>query len=189
MSLAEMMVATSIFGLSVLGLVYAQIFAMRQDALVNSKLGASDESRQAFIRLSDEIRAAQMWLMGNGTDTAFTRIPNGDEQKGTALQIYPTTDSGTYIRYFFDTNNCRLCRSVSGTSGFDIIANHLTNTMYFQAEDFAGNVKSDLSYRYVIAVKMEFAQFQYPMTRVGGGNYYDYYKLEFRVTPRCPNAQ
>ena len=190
MSLAETMIATMVFSLAICGLIYAQIFAMRMDGLTNSKLGASDEARRGFMQMTDEIRAARMWIMGNGSSSSFTRINNGTLQRGTALQIYPTTEPTVYTRYYFDTANKRLCRSTNGSTSYEIIADHLTGTnLYFQAENYAGEVKSDLSYKYVIAVKMEFAQFQYPMTKVGGGNYYDYYKMEFRVTPHCPNGE
>jgi len=189
MTLAELMVASAVFGMSVIGLVYTHLFALRQDELVNSKLGASEESRMAFDKLTDEIRSASMWMLGNGSDTTFTAIPNGTTQQGGALQLYPTTDTNSYVRYFFDTNNFRLCRAEGGVNGYDVIAENLTNTMYFRAEDYAGNVKTDLSYKYVIAVKVEFAQFQYPLTHVGNGYYYDYYKMEFKVTPHCPNGE
>jgi hypothetical protein len=60
--------------------------------------------------------------------------------------------------------------------------------MYFRAEDYLGKVKTDLSYKYVIRVVMEFCQYQYPLTRVGPGYYYDYYKMEFKITPHCPDG-
>ena len=189
MTLAELMVATSVFSMSVLGLVYTHLFTLRQDELINSKLGASDESREAFEKMTDDIRSASMWTLGNGNDTSFTAIPNGSTQQGTALQINSTTDTNSYVRYFFDTNNFELRRSESGAEGYSVVADDLTNTMYFRAEDYAGNIKTDASYKYVIAVKMEFAQFQYPPTRVGSGYYYDYYKMEFKVTPHCPNGE
>jgi len=51
----------------------------------------------------------------------------------------------------------------------------------FIAEDYLGNILSTLRYKYVIHVTLEFCQYQYPLTKVGAGYYYDDYKMEFRV--------
>ncbi len=69
-----------------------------------------------------------------------------------------------------------------------VIAQNLTNRMFFRAEDYLGNIKTDLSYKYVVHIVMEFYQYQYPLTKVGPGYYYDYYKMEFKITPHCPDG-
>ncbi len=114
LTLVEMMVTMSVFSLVVVGFIYAQLFGLQQDELVNSKLGASDQSRRGFDRLTTEVRSAKIWQVGNGSQTSFTSIPNGVNQQGTALQISLTTDTNSFIRYYFDTNNCQLCRVLSG---------------------------------------------------------------------------
>lgn len=188
MTLVEAMVSMGIFSLVAIGLLYSNLFGLRQDELVNSKLGASDESRRAFNRLTREIRSAKKWQVGLGTQTDFTPIANGQSQQGNALQLSFTTDTNNYTRYYFNSNTSKLYRMQNGGSGFQVIARYLTNNMFFRAEDYLGNIKTDLSYKYVIRVMMEFYQYQYPITKVGGGYYYDYYKLEFKVTPHCPDG-
>ena len=57
--------------------------------------------------------------------------------------------------------------------------------MFFRAEDHLGNTLVDGTSSYTIRTMMQFYQFQYPLTRVGPGYLYDYYKLEFKATRRA----
>jgi len=186
-TLVELMVTVAVFSLVVIGMVYAHLFALQEDELVNSKLGASDESRLAFNEMTAEIRSSKSWRVGTGSEDGFVPVPNGNDQVGNALQLHLTTDTNDYILYYFDTNAGELCRAVSGVDGSRVVAQYLTNQMTFRAEDYLGNLKTDLSYKYVIHLVMEH-QYQYPLTKVGPGYYYNYYKLEFKVTPHCPDG-
>lgn len=188
LTLVEMMVTMAIFSMVVMGLISAHMFGMRQDQLVNSKLGASDESRRAFNQLAGDIRSAKMWRIGTGSEVAFIPTPNGQPQRGNALHLNLTTDTNAFIRYYFHPASGTLRRVQSGATGFSVTANYLTNTMLFQAEDYLGNLKTELTYKYVVRVIMEFYQYQYPLTKVGPGCYYDRYKMEFKVTPHCPDG-
>jgi len=185
MGMVDMMVATSIFSLVVLGVVYTQMFCMRLDELANSKMGASDSSRRGFDVLTSDIRCAKTWFIGTGNQSSFTPCGNATNQIGNALQISYTTDTNTFVRYFFDTNRCQLCRMPSGAASYSVIARSLTNAsglgMRFEAQKYDGTMLQDLQFKYVIVTTLEFAQYQYPLTRVGPGLYYDYYKLQFKV--------
>ena len=189
LTLVEMMVTMSIFFMLMAALITVQFFGMRQDQLIESKLGASDQSRKAFDVMTLEIRKAKVFRVGNGTLSTFTPKANGTAQQGTAIQLSFTTDTNSYVRYYFETNNARLCRLQSGVAGFKVIAQDLTNQMDFRALDYTGtNLVYDITYKYVIAVALHFRQYQYPLTQVGPGALYDYYKLEFKVTPHCPDG-
>jgi hypothetical protein len=183
-----MMVASAVFGLTVLGLVYCQMFGMRQDQLVNSKIGASEQARTSFNDLANHIRAAKIWQIGNGNLSSFTGIPLGTNQQGNALKLSLTTDTNRYYIYYFDTNASKLFRGHSGGTTVTCLAQYLTNTMYFQAQDYHGDNQIDLTHKGVIDVVMQFCQFQYPITKIGPGYYYDYYKMELRVTPHAPDG-
>ena len=187
-TMVEMMVTMVIFSLAILGVFYAHIFGLKQDRLISSKLGASDQSRRGFDILTRDIRSAKIWAVGNGTASAFTSISNGLAQKGNAIQLSLTINTSNYIVYYFNTNACELRRRVSGAGTTTLVANFLTNGMYFQAENFRGVVQTNLTHKGVINCSMEFAQYQYPLTRVGTGYLYDYYKLSFKVTPHVPDG-
>jgi prepilin-type N-terminal cleavage/methylation domain-containing protein len=188
LTLPEVMVASAVFGLTVLGFVYCQMFGMRQDQLVNSKIGASEQARLSFNELGNDIRAAKIWQIGNGNLNSFTGIRLGTNQCGNALRLSMTTDTNKYYVYYFDTNACKLFRGHSGSTSSKCLAQYLTNTMYFQAQDYQGNNQTDLTHKGVINVKMQFCQYQYPITKIGPGYYYDYYKMELRVTPHAPDG-
>ena len=182
------MVASAVFGLTVIGFVYCQMFGMRQDELVNSKIGASEQARLSFNDLANDIRAAKIWQIGNGDLSSFTGIPQGTNQQGNALKLSLTTDTNSYYLYYFDTNACKLFRGHSGSAATPCLAQFLTNTMYFQAQNYHGDNQTDLTHKGVIDVVMQFCQYQYPITKVGPGYFYDYYKMELRLTPHAPDG-
>jgi len=187
-TLHEVMVVSALFSLMMLGSVYCQMFGMRQDQWVNSKIGATEMARLSFNDLASDIRAAKIWGIGNGNLNSFTGIPMGANQRGNALKLSMTTDTNQYHLYFFDTNACKLYRSHSGTTTKTCVAQSLTNTMYFQAQDPRGSNQTDLTHKGVINVVMQFCQYQYPITKVGPGCLYDYYKMELRLTPHTPDG-
>ena len=188
-TLTEMMISLSVFSLVVLGMVYVNIFGMQQDGLVNSKLGASSAARRGFEQLLQEIRGANTLLIGSGTETTFRPIPDGAAQQGTALQICPGTNATQFIQYYLDTNSASLRRTTNGGSSYEVIIDHLTNTaLIFQAMDAFTNVlmMSPTGYvsHYTVRTIFQVSQYEYPITPVGDGAYYDYYQLQFKATRR-----
>jgi prepilin-type N-terminal cleavage/methylation domain-containing protein len=185
-TLVEMMVAVGVFTLVLIGLIYAHLFGMRCDELVNSKLGASESARRSFDLLTSDIRSAKTWRIGNGSSSNFKAISNTVAQVGNAIQItFNASDTNTWVRYYFDTNLCQLCRMHSSNAVVKIMAQNLTNTtgssMTFAAQDYQGNQKYDLQYKYVIVTTMEYAEYQYPLTKVGPGYRYNYYRMQFKT--------
>jgi Tfp pilus assembly protein PilW len=191
------MVAMSIFLLMVSGFLSVNLFGMREDELVNSKLGANDQSRLTFNLLTEEIRSAKVVLVGTGSRTNFTPVANGQTQQGNALQIFPfSNNTNFYVVYYFDagTNNPatnELHRITTTNTDYHLVVKDLTNTMFFQATDYTGtNVltqsPTNYNHNYVINAVFQFYQFQYPLTKVGPGYLYDYYKIQLQATRRCP---
>jgi prepilin-type N-terminal cleavage/methylation domain-containing protein len=185
MTLVELMITMTIFGFVTVGLMWLHLFGLKQDQLVQSKLGASDQSRGAFSKMTSEIRSAKILRVGNVSGTNFAPVPFGTNQQGTALQISFTTDTNSYVRYYFVTNASELRRIQTGVAGYDVVAQFLTNSVSFRAEDHLGNVLTDGTHSYTIRTVMQFYQYMYPLTRVGPGYLYDYYKLEFKATRRA----
>ena len=190
MTLVEMVVTMGIFSLVVLGLVYVQMFIMKYDEITLSQVGASEMSRMSFNELANDIRSSWTWAVGTGNQSSFTAAPNSSPQEGNALQLSATQNTNNFVRYFFITNasasvtNFALCRMTNGMSSYTVVAKNLTNNFYtnmFTAEDYLGNMLTTYRYKYVIHLTLEFCQFQYPLTVVGPGYYYDDYKMDFRV--------
>lgn len=192
-TVTEMMVAVSLFVFLALGVIYAMLFGMRYDQLVCSKLGASEKSRMSFDLVTGDIRSAKWWKIGNGDNTSFTACGNATNQVGNAIKLAATgdTNSAAYIVYYFDTSNCQLCRRSNNVATIQIIAQSLTNvsgnSMSFQAQKYDGSLAQDWQYKYMIVATMEFCQYQYPLTRVGPGYYYNYYRIQLKAASHCPN--
>ena len=186
LTLVEMMITMSIFGLVVAGFISLQLFGLRQSQLVESKLGASDQSRVLLEKMGSEIRSAKTWYVGSMSGTTFTPVTDGQPQIGTALRVFNSSNTNAWITYYFNTGAGTLLRAQSGVAGVRTVAEDLTNSMTFQAENFQGVVQTNRAWRNCIRVILEFAQFQYPLTKVGPGYLYDYYKIEYKVSPHCP---
>ena len=195
--MVEMLVTVAIFVMLVTAFISANIFGLRYDQLVCSKLGASEQSRRSFEQLTSDIRASKIWRIGSGNQSSFTAVSNATLMQGNAIQLNLTTDTNLYVRYWFDTNgpstqpNGRLCRYTS-SGQFTICAQYLTNasgtSMVFQAQNYIGaGVLSDYQYKYVIDTLMEFYQYQFPKTIVGPGYYYDYYRIDLKAASHSPN--
>jgi hypothetical protein len=197
LTMVEMLVTVAIFVMLVTAFISANIFGLRYDQLVCSKLGASEQSRRSFEQLTSDIRASKIWRIGSGNQSSFTAVSNATLMQGNAIQLNLTTDTNLYVRYWFDTNgpstqpNGRLCRYTS-SGQFTICAQYLTNasgtSMVFQAQNYIGaGVLSDYQYKYVIDTLMEFYQYQFPKTIVGPGYYYDYYRIDLKAASHSPN--
>lgn len=196
-TLVEVMVAMAVFSLASIGMLYTHLFCLRQDSLVNSKLGASDQSRRSFDLMTRDIRSAKVWEVGtvNGSGGSFTPINEGNAQQGNALWMSytATTNHNVGVIYFFNTNSMatdggKLYRYKLSPASSTLIAQDLTNHMYFRAENYRGETQTNRTHKGVIKVWMEFAQYQYPLTKVGPGYFYDYYKMEFKLTSHVPDG-
>jgi hypothetical protein len=196
-TLVEVMFAAGIMVMVVVALFAAQLVGFRLGQLVDSKSGASDSSRIAIQNLVTDIRTAKMWAIGNldSTGTNFVAITNGLLQ-GPVLQLDQNTIGSTigsqFAIYYFNTNNGTLmCVKANSNWSPTLICSNLIDNLYFTAEDYAGNPKNISlvnvnNYKNIIHVKLDFCQFQYPLTQVGTNQLYDFYKLEFRITPHLP---
>lgn len=162
----------------------AYMYGIRITQFVNPKLGASDEARKAISLLTDEIRSARSLKIGSGSVSSFTEVAPFTVQQGSALQLYPTVDTNSYIRYFWDSVDKKLKRTTNGMTTTLVIANSVSNQLVFRAEDHRGALMSNSFNNRVIAMELNFYQIQYPITPVGPGNYYDFYRLRTKITRR-----
>lgn len=198
LTLVEMMVTMGVFGFTMMAFLYAYIFGLRQDQLVQSKLGASDESRRSFEKVARDIRSANSHAVGNyttGTNGTFTPIVNGTPQVGNAVRIYLSSTNDNNIIYYFDTSggdsNYKLCRIHTGDASPTVIASHLQNNTNFTAENYTGGVVWTMQDHDVIHFTLDFCEYQYPLTLVGTNSkcLYDRYVVDFRATPHVPGGK
>src|SRR2546421_6171188 len=105
-TLVEVMVAMSIMLMALVGVLAVQFFGMKLFELTKSKLGASDDARKAIDLLCTEIRSAKIIKIGNGGlgPTNFTECTDNTPQQGSAIQIYASTNTNTFVRYYWDSS-------------------------------------------------------------------------------------
>lgn len=212
MTLVEMMTTVGIFTLVVAGLLAVNMFGLKQDELLNSQIGASDQSRANFNLLLAEIRSGKNVQIGSGTSSNFAPVTNGLQQ-GDTLQIIPSTNTNYVIYYYFYTNppsNANwLVRVAIGTNSSGAMVSNtntvamciatttnqwMTNVLNFSALGFNGTSWGLLTndpttystHNYIVTALLQFYQYQYPLTYVGTNCLYDYYQINLQAARRAP---
>ena len=186
MTLVEVMVASTIFGLVLAGFLAMHIMALRYDATMQLKLQACNDARNAINQVATDIRSAGRVRVGNGNATKFIEVAFGQRQEGSAIEIYPSkSDTNNFIIYFCDVNDALLRRAVSSSSNVVVLARSVTNALVFTSEDARGQVLSNNFNNRVIGVTLKFYQDRNGEGSAGKGFLYDYFQIHTRVTRRA----
>jgi prepilin-type N-terminal cleavage/methylation domain-containing protein len=200
-TLAEMLIALTVFGFIVMAMVALEIFGLRIYTLGATKLTATQGARETLNAMRDQIRAAKTVYVGSYNPQAanagigtngFSQAPLGTPQEGNALEILPVngTTGGTgtnglifYLDSTSSTTNM-LCSVSNGVH--NILAFYVTNTTCFFAEDGYGNLLNYYQNNVVIHVVLQFSQWEYPIAVIGTNDFnaYDFYYLTTRITRR-----
>ena len=183
-TLPEILIASTIFLLVVAGILSAHLFGLRMLAVNTTKLSATEWSRKTFGRMADEVRSCNSAYIGNitniGSTNFFQQMLDGELEQGNSLMINTTTNS--FILYFLNSADQTLRRTTDQVSSAVILADSITNTAIFTAQDFAGNILTNLSgsasSKPVIHLTLEFYQPQHYLQDP------DYYKLETSMLQR-----
>lgn len=183
-TLVEAMMAAGLFALVILGSLYLHLMGLKMSTVTQAKLKATHTARAALNQPRDEIRSATTLCVGLGDKNGFTNILQNGLRQGNALQIYPTSNTNNYIRYYLDGTDKTLKRLVSGASP-QTVAYYITNQVGFAAEDYAGNVLTNDQNVRVIRMNLEFSQWEFDAVNANGGSFYDYYRIQTRTTRRA----
>ena len=182
-TLPEMLMAMTVFLLLIGGIIAANLFGLRMFQVTATKLNASTWSRQTSEKIAAEVHACSSVVVGNinSTNGDFEGLLNGETQQGGALLIYPTTGTTNFTIYFVNLPDETFRRIVATPSSTNtiIMADSVTNTMIFAAQDFSGNTLTNSGNNRVIHLTLEFYQ---PARFLLGA---DYYKLETSMTRRA----
>ena len=183
-TLVEIQVSMAIIMLVIGGVISSHVFGLKLNEATRAKLSASDAARNAIGKLVNDIRSAKTIEIGSGSFSAFVAVTNGLAQQGSALKIFPTTNTASYIVYYRDSSDSKLKRAATGATTPKTIAEYLTNTVVFTSENYAGTILTDNQNNRVIGVNMQFYQIQYPITTIGQGGLFDYYQVRTKLTRR-----
>jgi Prokaryotic N-terminal methylation motif len=139
-TLVEILIAMGVMSLLVIGLVSTNILGMITYQNAQNTLTATDGPRIALAKFTDDVRNAQSVLVGSLTNGVFAGVVSGESQTGSALMIYPTTNTTAYVIYYFNAPDQTFRRTTSAANSTQILAESVTNTIVFTAEDCLGNV-------------------------------------------------
>jgi hypothetical protein len=184
-TITEMMISVGLFGLVVVGGISLHLLGLRMSTITDSKLKATQSARGALNSTRDEIRCAQSMLVGAGSQNGFVTVSGAGPRAGNALQIYPSSDTNIFIRYYLDPVEQTLRRWTSGSSTSSVVALFVTNAVAFTAEDFAGQTLTSDQNNAVIRMNLEFSQVAYSAMNAGGSNLVDSYRVQTKCTRRA----
>lgn len=183
-TITELMIAAGLFSLVVIGSVLSHLVGLRMCAINQTKLKTTQTARTVLNRTEDDIRTATKIEVGNGDAIGFTNITGNRPRQGNAIRIYPTLNTNIFIRYYLDPSDHTLKRVLSN-GGREAIANFITNTIPFTAEDYAGNVLTNDQNNRVIRMNFEFYQWEFASPNPGGRSSYDYFRVQTKIARRA----
>jgi prepilin-type N-terminal cleavage/methylation domain-containing protein len=174
----ELMIAIAVFGFVITGVITANLFGLRMFQITQNKLTATDATRKALGKITDDIRNCKSaYIASVGSNGVFTALADGVTQSGAGLILYPTTNTNSYIVYFLNPSDNTFRRTTSASNTI-VLAQSITNTIVFRAQDFRGNILTNTQNNRVFYLDLEC----YQPKRFGVVA--DYYKLETAVTRR-----
>ena len=178
-TLVEVLITMVLFSLLLSGIISGTVYGLKMCEQTKAKLTRSDEARAAIRKLADEIRSSKMLHVGTvGADGVFRAVLDGQPQTGSALLIYPTTNTTQFTVYFLNADKT-FRRTTSVTANAMALAASVTNAVIFRATDYLGNVLSNTQSKRVIHANLEFFKAKGQSPTDG------YYKLETAVTRRA----
>jgi prepilin-type N-terminal cleavage/methylation domain-containing protein len=178
-TLTEILFALAIFGIVVVGILSANLLGLRMMQVNETKLAATEWSRNTFGKLTEEIHSCNAAYIGNMTNGFFTGLLDGEPQQGDSLMIYPTASTTNYVLYFLNPSDQTFRRTTGQTNTAVVLADSVTNNMIFTAEGFSNNVLTTTLNNRVIHVRLDIYQPEHYLSAP------DYYQLETSVTRRA----
>lgn len=193
-TLVEIMTAAAVFvTFLVVGMIAVQMFVMRINNFTTDKLLAAGGSSKAMDKICNQIRGAQFVRVGNINSSAFTPIANGSLQQGTALQVFPTTNSTPYTIFYLNPATDNLYSITNGQAPSSanpgtLLASWITNSPCFWSENYQGTVNTTTNpfaagENCTIRMVWNFRQYATDRKNLS----YEFYTFQTRATPRSPN--
>jgi type II secretory pathway pseudopilin PulG len=181
-TLPEVLVTMTVCVLITIAVVTSQVFGARLTQFTQAKVNTSDNARGLMRLLRSDIQSARLIRVGQGNASTFTEAAIDTPQQGNALEIYPTTSSSVFVRYFRNAVDSKLNRL--GTNGvLADLASNITNANIFSAEDFRGNVVTSCQHNAVIGIDLQFTCLKNPNLPLGPGQHYKSYRFQTRIAP------
>jgi hypothetical protein len=179
------MMAMTVLVMVLGGIMAGLHFALRMAEISNAKGSANAESRRYLSTLMSEVGSAKMVAVGDGGLSAFIEAGMDAAQEGSALQLYPTTDTNVFIRYYLDSVDQKLKRMTNGAASAAVVASGISNGEVFTLEDFSGNVLSNNQNNCAVGLVLRFSQVQSAEVPVGPSRFYTSYEVRTKIARRA----
>lgn len=183
-TLVELTITMGIFLMVISATISSHLWGARMSETSNLKLGVNDELRRVSGLLFSDVCSAKVISIGNGGAASFVSNPNYIQQVGNALQIYSTTNTNYFVRYFHDAADNKLKRMTNGPSVCQVIAGSITNHFIFTSESYQGTVLTNNSSPRSIGLTLQCFQ---PRVWISGSNGGYKYQLKTLMTVRTSN--
>ena len=184
-TLAELLVTSALALLVGAMLLAAFFFGTRMWQITQTKIYTTDKSRQIVRLLTSEVYGAKNLRVGFGSASSFNAAPVEGPQQGNAIQIYPTTSTNYFVRYYRDATDKKFKCMSNGASAPIVIAKAVANDVVFRMEDLSGNVLNDSQSSCVLGVTLDFSEIENPGVPVGPDCYYRSYRIATKIAKRA----
>src|SRR5256885_5401314 len=182
-TLPNLLVSMGIFMMVIGGVLASHLFGLRMVEFTKIKLTVNDAIPRGIEQMREEVHSAKIVRVGLGTQTSFTEATNNTPQQGNAIQIYPTSDTNVFIRYYLDGSSKALQR-LATNAVVTIMADIVANLTVFTAEDFRGNVLTNKDDRSIIGLNLQLSQLRGSGIQFGPGNHYTSYQMRHKMARR-----
>ena len=139
-TLPEVLISSTLFVLVISGVLSGHLFGLSMFRLTQTKLVATDAARKVTGKITSEIQNCKTTWIGDVKNGEFAARLDGEKQVGSGLLIYPTTNKSDFIIYFVNQADNTFRRTTGTPSSAIILAQSVTNTVVFRAQDYLGNV-------------------------------------------------
>jgi type II secretory pathway component PulJ len=188
-TLTELMIASTTLVMVFGAVIMVNLWGLAMTQRSSIWLLASDDARHTMGMLHEDVRTALTLYVGSGNLSGFTNAGYTNIQAGNAMKLYLSTNTNSWVLYYYDTNASTLYRTNwDGTSVGDyriVSANPITNDNYiFTMQDYLGNVLSNSTPYPVIGVYLSFTKLQNPQILIQPGSPVDFYQINMKIAPR-----
>ena len=151
-TLAELLVAISVFTLMMAGIFQLNIFSVRATIGVSKQLELSGQT-DVVMFLTRDVKSATQATIQNYNGSTFTSIPVGQLQQGNALYLKTQVGAGPLqdVQYWVDSQG-QLWRSVAGISDFWL--GDITAPAVFSETDYTGAIVTIPTARMLVDVNL-----------------------------------
>jgi hypothetical protein len=174
------MVSMAIMLTALTALITTHLFGLRMFEINKLKLGASQEIPHIINPLMADMKAVRWVRVGAGNQSSFAEAAANSPQRGNALQIYPSTDTNVFVRYYLDSADTKLKRRAPDGS-VTVITQSVTNTVVFTAEDALGQVLTNRALRSVIGVNLQFSAVENSGDKVGATRHAQGFQIQTKI--------